>query len=322
MNTGVYMIKHRVSGKKYIGSTARSFSDRWCHHRKHLRAGTHYNKHLQAAWNKYGEKEFLFHIIKTCLPDEVFSYEQAFIDLHQACDPKRGYNNAPIAGSPLGIKRTDEVKANMSAAKRGRKASAEHRAKISAGIIEWHTRYKASVETRAKISAAQIGRKRNPPSAETRKKLSEAMKLRPPISAETRKKLSQASKLRPPISAETRKKLSEASTGRKHTAEARAKMSASRRLCPNFLGRKHTAETLAKMSAAQMGHKTSVETRAKLSAARKLQQSHTAETRAKMSAALKGRQSPFLGRKHTAEARAKMSASLKALYVLNNQAKV
>ena len=184
MNTGVYVIEHTASGKKYVGSAAKSFSKRWGNHRNDLRKGTHRNAHLQAAWNKYGESAFLFRIVKTCLPEDAVSYEQAFIDLYKSADCKFGYNIAPIAGSTLGINHT--------------------------------------AETRAKMSAAR--KFRPPHTAETRAKMSSAAKLRPPHTAETRAKMSSAAKLRPPYSAETRAKNVEAHRGRKLTAEHCAKI--------------------------------------------------------------------------------------------------
>jgi group I intron endonuclease len=91
-----------------------------------------------------------------------------------------------------------------------------------------------------------------------------------------------------------------------------------------MLGRKHSAEACAKMSAAQKGHPfygpftITEETRAKQSAAR-IGMRHTPESIAKMSviqrlAFANGKKRPLgnthnLGRKHTAEAKANMSRS-------------
>ena len=211
MNTGVYVIEHTASGKKYIGSAAKSFDQRWGNHRRTLRKGTHKNTHLQRAWNKYGEDAFVFRIVKRTAPEEAIESEQAYIDLHQACDPKHGYNIAPIAGSNLGVKHTDETKAKLSAAMMGNKRKLGH---------------KASAETRAKKSAAQIGKKRGPHSPET-------------IAKMTGQKRSEQMKARMSALASSWQK------GRKLTAEHCANMSAA------GIGKTHTAETRAKMSAAQ-----------------------------------------------------------------------
>lgn len=94
-------------------------------------------------------------------------------------------------GTP-GTIHTVESRAKMSAARKGRKHSAEHCARIGAA-----NRHRIqSAETRAKISAARMGR------------------------PTTTGKI---------LSAETRAKIGAVQKGRKHTAEHRAKMTATRR---------------------------------------------------------------------------------------------
>ena len=78
-----------------------------------------------------------------------------------------------------------------------------------------------SAETRRKISEEGKGRKH---SEETRKKMSVANKMRAPPSAETRRKISEAWKLRAPTSEETRRKLSEARIGKPRSEETIRKM--------------------------------------------------------------------------------------------------
>lgn len=87
-------------------------------------------------------------------------------------------------------------------------------------------------------------------------------------------------------------KIRAANTGRKHSAETRAKM--------KMLWQSHP-ERRAKLSAAAQKRTYSVETRAKISAAKKGTKL-TSETREKMSAVRKGR-------KHSTTTRQKMSAS-------------
>lgn len=81
--------------------------------------------------------------------------------------------------------------------------------------------------------------------------------------------------------------------GRKHTAEARAKMRVAWRSRASA-----SPETRAKMSAAGKGNKKALGSR------------HSPEVRAKKSAAMMGNQN-MLGYKHTPEARAKITAALK-----------
>lgn len=65
--SGVYMIKNVLNNHKYIGST-KNFKQRLKQHLSDLRNNKHHSPHLQAAWNKYGEKHFVFQILETCEP--------------------------------------------------------------------------------------------------------------------------------------------------------------------------------------------------------------------------------------------------------------
>ncbi len=102
---GIYAIRHIESGKVYVGS-ASNISKRWSRHRKDLRMGIHKNKHLQAAWSKYGEEAFVFEILE--LTSELNAQEQFWIDSTGCLDPKNGYNCCPIARSSRGFKRGPE----------------------------------------------------------------------------------------------------------------------------------------------------------------------------------------------------------------------
>jgi len=58
---GIYTITNTISGKIYIGQTI-NIRRRWHSHHWHLRKNAHRNSHLQRAWNKYGEKAFVFKV--------------------------------------------------------------------------------------------------------------------------------------------------------------------------------------------------------------------------------------------------------------------
>lgn len=61
---GIYGIKNLLNGKIYVGQTGERFQKRYWNHRWKLRNNQHDNKHLQSAWNKYGEENFSFFVIK------------------------------------------------------------------------------------------------------------------------------------------------------------------------------------------------------------------------------------------------------------------
>jgi group I intron endonuclease len=102
---GIYWIKNLINGKIYIGSTT-CFKKRFRDHRKYLKEKKHKNKHLQSAWDKYGEENFVFEILEKLENDSgLIAREQFFID-----SLKPEYNICKIAGNSLGVKRTEETK--------------------------------------------------------------------------------------------------------------------------------------------------------------------------------------------------------------------
>lgn len=156
------------------------------------------------------------------------------------------------------------------------------------------------------------------PSAETRAKLSAALKGHV-VSAETRTRMQAAPRgPRPPLTTTHRAKIQAALQGRVFSPETRAKMSAA------LQGHTHSPETLAKLSATHKGRMPSPETRAKLSAAghgrvftpercaniSEGKRNPSLETRMKLSEASRGNTNS-LGHRHSAESIAKMSAARK-----------
>lgn len=61
--SGIYAIVNTINNKQYIGS-AINIKSRWVDHKKRLRKGNHHCKHLQFAWNKYGESAFSFIVLE------------------------------------------------------------------------------------------------------------------------------------------------------------------------------------------------------------------------------------------------------------------
>ncbi len=64
MTMGVYCIQVEKESYwcSYVG-ISNNIERRWREHKKELNENYHYNPHLQNAWNKYGEDNFLFHIL-------------------------------------------------------------------------------------------------------------------------------------------------------------------------------------------------------------------------------------------------------------------
>lgn len=59
----IYKIINQVNDKFYVGSTINT-RERFRTHRKRLRKNHHHAKHLQAAWNMYGEDKFVFKVVE------------------------------------------------------------------------------------------------------------------------------------------------------------------------------------------------------------------------------------------------------------------
>lgn len=227
--SGIYWILNTISGKVYVGSAV-SIAQRFRQHRHRLRQGAHRSRHLQSAWNKHGEDAFAFSCLEVVDCKELLvEREQAWIDLLGAADRDKGYNVRPKAKSNLGLRVTAETKAKIAARLLGRKPTEatlakrrgwrhteEAKARISAA-------FKGRVftdEAKAMLYATRIGRKMTD---EDRAKRSVAQKGRT-FSDEHRTKLSLAKKGRT-LSYAHRAKISAAGMGRTPSNETRAKLS-------------------------------------------------------------------------------------------------
>ena len=238
---GVYRIRNTVNGKEYIGSSV-DVQKRWSAHRSALRLGTHPNRHLQTAWNKYGEEAFVFEMVTACESAESLEREQAALDrLFASKSPEQIYNKATCAEAPTrGLKHSEAWYRKM----RGRKPSEEERRKLREAAKR---RPPVSAETRRKLSEAKRGKKL---SQEHRRKLSEAHRGKKP-SEQTRIALRNRRH-----SEETRRKIGQAHRGMKRSTETRRKQSEAakrRRIDPET--RRKISETLKRRHAQSQAEK-------------------------------------------------------------------
>lgn len=244
MKSGVYAIRNKVNGKQYVGS-AKVFLRRWYRHSEDLRNGSHHSVLLQRAWNKYGEDSFEFRILEETTAKHAVAQEQVFLNWLQTYDPRLGYNISPTANSSLGVKFSQETKAKMSAARKGKTVSKKTRERLSA-IAKGRT-YSPEIclrmslarkgkpqskEAVTKRAAANRGKTR---SDESRKRMSAAQKGRT-VSAEGRLRMSAAKQN---MSRETREKIAAAQRGKKLSAESIKKRTDS--LLRNRAARKEAA---------------------------------------------------------------------------------
>lgn len=262
MTCGIYMIQNRVNGKMYIGQAV-DIERRWGRHKNDLRGNYHINKHLQSAWNKYGESNFEFTVIWECDESQLNIMEEYYITKLKTYDRGFGYNKT-YGGD--GVRPTEETKKKMSEAAKGRTHSEDAKKKMS----EARKGHIVSEETKKKLREAHKGKSlseehkkklrenhadfkgENHPmfgkhhSKETKKKLSD-INIGKTIPEETREKISENNsrywegKTR---SEETRNKISESLKGRTLSEEAKRKIGEAHK------GRTHSEDAKKKISEA------------------------------------------------------------------------
>lgn len=165
MNSGIYTITHIKSGKQYVGSSV-TIKRRLNRHKNELRKGIHHCLHLQRAWNKYGEDAFVCSTIESIDDvDQILLREQHWMDKLKKIKPL--YNTCPKAGSPLGMRLTEEQRAKISKAHKGKikgkdwidslRVAAQARVHTEQEIERWGSIWKGrtkSPEHLAKIGAS------------------------------------------------------------------------------------------------------------------------------------------------------------------------
>jgi group I intron endonuclease len=200
----IYLIKNKVNGKFYVGSTYQRYV-RWKTHKQKLRTGKHHCHHLQAAWVKYGEVSFEFSVVEKVLDEaDLQAAEDRWLLEHvgkphcynhgrRSGAPWRGTKGtglSPLTGTTIPEERKQALREatirqwQESDPRTGRKHSEETRAKISEKMQQVLAegrggKFIPSEETRAKMSAALKGNRNaagHERTEEHRRKLSEANK--------------------------------------------------------------------------------------------------------------------------------------------------
>jgi len=164
MARGIYKIINVVNNKFYVGSAV-DFTVRKRKHWWMLRKGTHANKHLQAAWLKYGEPSFTFVIVEELPADaDVLAAENVWLKEHvgkeycynvatDATAPQLGMSGEKNAMWGKTFSHTEEAKAKIAAAGKGRIPSQETIEKRRKSMRGHHV----AASTKAKIAATLSG---------------------------------------------------------------------------------------------------------------------------------------------------------------------
>lgn len=77
---GIYEIRNKINGKRYIGSTTREFKKRWKEHKVELRGGRHHSPYLQHSWDFHGEENFEFTVLEEIID---WTYEKQILEREQ-----------------------------------------------------------------------------------------------------------------------------------------------------------------------------------------------------------------------------------------------
>ena len=130
----IYVIENKVNSKFYAGST-NNFSRRWSEHKKKLRKGKHPTPHLQASWNKYGEKSFDFKVVCKCSDEQRTFYEELLIksatyNVKIKVDSVAEISRQKISEAKKGVPLTEEHKKALSEAKLGKPVSNKKHAQL------------------------------------------------------------------------------------------------------------------------------------------------------------------------------------------------
>lgn len=266
--SGIYEIRNRASNKSYIGS-AENINARWSNHSRLLEKAIHSNLHLQQSFKKYydilGHSKFMeFHIIepmpystkKQRLEKETYWIAQATVQYGR----KNIYNINldPInEQSCIWAKNPEEAKEKIRLKATGRKHTPETKKKLSiakTGSVPWNKNLIGAA--RPAWNKGMIGKYHlGPPSAETRRKISQANIGK--ISSEESKRKNRESHLgknshwhgKDGHTEEAKHKISEVHRGKHLTPQNEFKVGN----IPWIKGKHHSEDTKKKIGAANSG---------------------------------------------------------------------
>ncbi|MBE8949915.1 MAG: GIY-YIG nuclease family protein [Quinella sp. 3Q1] len=121
----VYLIWNIVNGKKYVGQTVKTVKARFNEHARQ-------NGIIGRAIRKYGKKNFRYGIVKSCASKADMDYWEKYFIATLKIKKPNGYNQTDGGEGIVGC--TDEIRAKISAKRKGVKKSPEHRLNIALSL--------------------------------------------------------------------------------------------------------------------------------------------------------------------------------------------
>ena len=190
----IYKATNKITNQIYIGYTTNDLQTRINQHWSHRNSENYY---FHNALKKYGKENFEWTILEEC-PEEIMKEREKYWIAHYDTYYNReiGYNLTPGGD---GYKLSEETKAKISKANKGKTRTSEMRAHLSAVKKAQHFHH--TEEAKKKMSEQRKGRKMPPEAIDKLKaiphdkawceKISKALKGRH-ISEDTRKKISES----------------------------------------------------------------------------------------------------------------------------------
>ncbi len=196
----IYLIRNLVNGKGYVGQTSSSIEERFSEHV--AASNRNCSNALYKAMRKYGIENFFISKVASCDSLLLNDLEKHYIRFYGTFAPTgHGYNLTLGGDGVLGYTMSDESKAKMSLAKKGKPMSEDGK-RARKGNIPWNKGIKLSESHRMALSDAHKGK---PPgnkgkrrSEESKARMSAAQKGHPAwnkgkcASNEARMRMSQA----------------------------------------------------------------------------------------------------------------------------------
>jgi group I intron endonuclease len=116
INYSVYKIKNKITNQYYIGVDS-YYPKRLKQHQTSLRNNKHRNKHLQSSYNKYGNENFSFKLLESCISREIMLIKEIeYIKYFKSL--KNGFNYTIGGEGSIGYKHSKESLFKMSSWKR------------------------------------------------------------------------------------------------------------------------------------------------------------------------------------------------------------
>lgn len=181
----IYCIQNLVNGKEYVGQTVKTSAQRWKEHVSLAAAGA--RTPLHCAIRKYGAQNFKLFVVLAYTEPLLDASERVVIKDRRTL-ASSGYNltaggydgvrcksvGKKIGAAHLGMKRSAETCARISAANKGKHLSTAYKVALSMAQLERFNDAPTSLVTRLKIAGSLKGRTK---SYATRQRMSAAQQL-------------------------------------------------------------------------------------------------------------------------------------------------